>query len=640
MLQAIRDRASGWIAYIIVLLISIPFALWGIQEYFGGGDPRIAAEVNGEEIPMFVFNRELQQQKQYLRAMMGGQLPAQYSDLALRESVLSRVVRNELIRQELDAAGYQIGDRVLFDQIRSMPQFTKNGIFDKQRYEQTLNTMMRTPAQFEQEMSQQIRVSQFVDGISESAFLPAPSFDDYLRLKNQEREISYFKISTDLEKAKAEVTQEQINAFFEDNKHLFQTSERVKLSYIEIQEKNLIERMQVDEEMLRQAYEERADLYVIPEQRRARHILFKIPPASAEDAEKETREIKRRAEQLVSRLRSGEDFAVLAEQYSQDPLSAKKGGELGIIAPGDMDPDFEGALFAMELDQISDPITTPNGIHIIQLTEVTPKQQKEFDQVRDQVALDYKQRMAESEFLELTEQLLTLSYEQPDSLDPVAAALGLAVKESDWLTRDQGEGLGAYPEIRQQAFNQEVLEQGRNSDLIELDDGHVVVIRIKEHEDAKPKTLQEVEEEIKDLVAEKNARMQSAERAKEAINELHSGSDVATVAQKYSSELKEPGFVKRNDTQVPEPILSKAFMLARPSSDTETVDSLAIADSDYAVVLLKSVREPDANNADNERKADEMRQAREYATREIEACLEAMEATADVRIMRENFDNL
>ena len=638
MLQAIRDRASGWIAYIIVLLISIPFALWGIQEYFGGGDPRIAAQVNGEEIPMFVFNRELQQQKRYLRALMGGQLPAQYSDLVLREDALNRVVRNELLRQELDDAGYLIGDKVLVDQIRAMPRFAKDGVFDKQRYEQALNAMMRTTVQFEQEMSQRIRVSQFVEGVSQSAFLPVASMDDFLRLKNQQREIVYFVIPADVDGVRAEITQEQIQAYYETNKHLFRTPDRVKLSFIELREQDLIERIELDEALLRQNYEEHADLYVTPEQRRARHILLKLPSSSADDAEKENNGVRLRAEQLISRIRAGEDFAMLAEQNSEDVLSAKNGGELGLLAPGDMDSEFEEVLFALDVDQISDPIETQQGIHIIQLMEIVPRQQKSLDQVRDQVALDYKQRAAESEFLELTEQLLTLSYEQSDSLAPAAEALALTVKTSEWLTRDQGEGIGTYPKVRQEAFNQEVFEQGRNSDLLELNDGHVLVIRIKEHENAKPKTLQEVEQEIRDLVAENTARERAAEKGREAIKELRAGSDASALAQKFGSELVEPRYIKRGDTQVPESISNKAFVLVRPAPDADTVGGLPMSGGDYAVVSLRAVQE--GKQTDSDRKTVTMSQSLDYGTREMEATFEAMESAADVRIMRENFENL
>ncbi|MEN8130557.1 MAG: SurA N-terminal domain-containing protein [Pseudomonadota bacterium] len=637
MLQTIRDRASGWIAYIIILLISIPFALWGIQEYLGGSDPRLAAEVNGQEIPVQSFNREFQQQKRYLQQMIGGQLPPQYSDVVLRENALQRVVRNELLRQELDDAGYHVADKVLFEQLSSIPSFSNNGVFDKGRYELVLQSQRRTTVEFERDLRQQIRVSQFIDGISNSAFLPNSSVNDYLRLKHQQRDVAYFVITADKERASAELEDDDIQSYFDSHKERYKTPERVKLSYLELKEQELVESMEVEEDILRQLYEEQADQYTNPEQRRARHILLKVPTLNNDKADlKKLDETRQRAEKLVASLRKKGDFVALAKEFSDDALSASSGGDLGFIVRGDMEPSTEKVLFNLGIDQISDPIKTDKGFQILQLLEITAEERRDFDEVRDQIALDYQQRSAESQFLELAEQLLTLSYEQPDSLAPAAEALALNIKDTDWITKIKGEGLGSHAKIREAAFLEEVLRQGRNSELVELVDGHVVVFRVNEHEVAKLKALDEVREEIRlTLVADK-ARDQAASQGAQAIAELRAEADAVAVAQKFGNQLQEFGWVKRDDRKVPNAILNKAFVLEKPQASAPTVGGVQLANGDYGVIVVKAVQENEPMEKDA--KAVVMQQTQDYGDRELEATFKAMEAGADVRIMRENID--
>ncbi len=442
MLQAIRDRASGWIAYIIVILICIPFALWGIHQYFGGDDPLLAAEVNGQEIPLRLLNQEYQQQKRYYQSIMGKQLPQEYEDRQLKENALANLVRNELLRQEVEKAGYHISDNVLLSQIQEIPAFFSNGVFDKQRYEQILEMQRRTPTEFEHRLRQQIRVSQFIEGLSQSAFIPGQSIDDYRRLVNQHRRFTYFIIHTDLAKANAEVSDEAIEKYYKTHKNKFNTPPRVKLDYVELTEKSLIASTPATDQQLREYYQSQPDSYQTPEQRHARHILLKLSSSPTTKKNQSAKQVEKRAQELVAQLRSGQKFSDLAKEYSEDSLSASSGGDLGWIARGDMDHEFENTLFNLKLNQISEPIKTESGYQIIQLIDIKPANRKAFDEVRGQVEKEYKQHIAEDQMTDLTEQLITLSYEQPDTLEPVADALGIPIKHTAWITADGGPDIG------------------------------------------------------------------------------------------------------------------------------------------------------------------------------------------------------
>jgi peptidyl-prolyl cis-trans isomerase D len=237
----------------------------------------------------------------------------------------------------------------------------------------------------------------------------------------------------------------------------------------------------------------------------------------------------------------------------------------------------------------------------------------------------------------MVEQLLTLSYEQPDSLTAAAEELALEVKTTSWVTEKHGEGLAADSKIRQVAFSEEVLKQGRNSDLVELADGHVVVLRIEQHEDAKPKTLEEVDEEIRSAIANDKARGRAATQGKQAVDELRSGSDISVEAKKINAQLQEPGLINRENKQVSEPILNKAFVIKKPVEGAISVGGVQLVNGDYAVIVLRSIQENPQIDEDKETLVKQ--QAVEYGSRELEAVFKTLETGADIRIMRENLED-
>jgi peptidyl-prolyl cis-trans isomerase D len=634
MLQTIRDRASGVVAYAIVILISIPFALWGINQYFGGGDALVAAQVNGNEIPLSAFTSQYQQQRRYLRSVMGGRLPPGYDEAALKRNVIRGMVREALLAEDLERAGYRVSDGELARFIASLPAFQNNGHFDRQRYDQVLQSQRRSKTQFEAELRGQLRKSQFEDGIRQSAFLPQPLHREYLRLKGQQRDIAYFVIPADVEKAREQITETQIESYFKDQPGRFQTPERVKLAYIELDEAKLLEGMDVDEAALRQFYEEQADRYVRPEERRARHILIKPKVAEGEAAVQAKGQARKQVLGLVERLRKGEDFAALARQHSHDQLSALSGGELGVITRGDLDPKVDQALFGLAVEEISDPIETASGFEILQVLEVKPAEQRPFEAVRERVEREYRQRLAERRFIELAEELLTLSYEQSDSLEPAAQALGLPIRGTGWVNRQEGEGLAANPKVREAAFSEDVLQGARNSDLVELSDTHVLVLRVAEHEPAQTRPLEAVREEIRAILAREAARESALEAGRAAVAQIRQGVPPGRVAEDHGLIPEEPGFVPRTQSKLPRQVLLKAFALNKPAAGEISAAGTQLPEGGYAVVVLRGVREGAADPGDGTPAA--ARQAQEYGTRELEAAYAALEAGAEVRIFQEN----
>jgi len=627
MLTAIRDRVSGWIAYAIVVLISLTFALWGVDQYFGGADERVVAEVNGVEIPMEAFSYQFQQERSYLQQAYDGELPAGQNDAVLKQVVIQGMTRAEVLQQETQSAGYRVSDAVLLNELGGMQVFHTDGQFDPQRYEQLLQAQQQTTSGFEDNLRSQIGLSYFEEGINRSAFLPRATREQLLSLQNQRRSVEYFTFPADPEEVK--VKDKAITTYYQANRQHFQSPARVRLAYIDLSEQALTRSLDLDERALRAFYGGQAGLYTEPEQRRARHILIKSS-GGGKDADA----VLKRASELAARARQGEDFATLAKAHSEDALSASSGGDLGFIARGDMDASFEDALFALNKGETSAPVKTALGYQVVQLADVKPARSESFARVRDQVERDYRRENAKEAFIERAEQLVTVSYEQSGSLQPAAEALGQQVRESGWITRKQGSGIGTNQKIRNAAFHDDVLNGGRNSDMIELSPGRAVVARVIDHQPAKVQPLEAVREDIERILAVRAARRQATQAGKQALAVLRDGKSMAEVARRSDLEPQALTAIQRTDRSLPQPVVEKLFALVKPAAGNPTYGGVPLAEG-FAIIALVDVQAGDAIKAAASEGSASDPDAR-YGERERDAVYRALEAGAEIRIMQEN----
>jgi peptidyl-prolyl cis-trans isomerase D len=632
MLQSIRDRVSGIIAYTIVILISIPFALWGIQQYFGGGGDQVVATVNGEDIPAQAFNRELQRQRNALLQAFGGRLPPGFDEKVLRRRALDAMVRQYLLNQEVDRLGYSVSDAQLIEAIQAIPQFQVDGRFDPQRYDLVLKQQHRSKVEFEQIIRQQLRLEQYEGGLADTAFLAPAQVRDYQRLRDQKRELRYFVIAPDLEAVKAALTDEEIQGYYQSHLDDFQRPAQVRIQYVRVGMSDLERRVEPDEAALRAFYEEQADRYVTPEERRVRHIVVRF----GGDSGRTEAQARQRIGEAAARLAEGEAFDTVAQALSDDELTRDRGGDLGWIARGDLSRDFDAVAFRLEPGERSEPVKVGNGFEIVEVMEVRPAVQKPFEEVRDQVATEYRRREAERAFLDVTEQMMTLGYEQSDTLQPVADAVGAEIQESDWFSRDRGEGVAAEAAVREAAFGAEVYEEGRNSDLIELPDGSALMLRVADKRPPQALPLEEVREQVVERLALDKAREQAAQQGVEAVKKLRDGADPAEVAASLGASLEAPGPVTRTEARVPPPVRARAFALQRPGDDGPVIDGLALDGARYAVVILDAVLDPQVDRTDP--KLFEQL-ARGYGGRELEAALRALEAEAEIEVRAEGLES-
>jgi peptidyl-prolyl cis-trans isomerase D len=632
MLQKIRDKASGWIAYAVIILISIPFALWGLDQYLGGAPAQVVAEVNGVEITQRAFQQEYQAQRQQLAQMFGGRIPSGVvDDETLRDNALQTLIRRELVMQAAEKKGFRIGAQTVATEIRAIPGFQRDGAFDPERYRQILESQRRSPSQFEALMREGILLEQFQRGYQEAAFLPGPMLDDYLTLRNERRLISVHTVPAENFVDQGQVDDAQIAAYYERHSDEFRTAERVRLAYLMLDEATLRDEVSVTEADLRREYEQRRDQFTRPEERRARHILVSVPQDADEAAWARAEE---RAHELRRRLDEGAEFAELARQESDDPLASTGGGDLGFIARGDMDPDLEALLFTLREGDVSQPVRTRLGFQIISLTDIRPAERTPFAEVREEVEAEYRSRRIESLQIEMTERLLTESFEQPGNLDAAAEATGLEVQRTDWFTREGAEqGIAAEPAVLAAAFSEDV-RAGRNSDLIDLPDGRALVIRIDEREPAAPRPLEEVAEEIRLRLVWEEARARAESAAQKALERLRGGESFNEVIADLPGYGSAEKWVTRDAADVSPRILSHVFTLPRPDGDASIQAGIPVDAGDYAVVVLHGWEPGETDSGQRTQAAEQLTGV--YGGLEFEALYQALEAEAEIRIHRGN----
>ena len=348
MLQDIRDSASSWVAYIIIGLLVLSFAMWGIQEYFGGGAAPPVATINGNEITLSAFNQQVQQRKQMLQSVLGENYQQQYPDESIvRKQVIKDMVRTELLRQEVDDAGFEISNQNLIRRIHAIPQFQKDGKFDPEQYKRILESQRYNKTQFESELREQDKLRQFENSLAASSFIPKAELQRFQKISEQTRDFKYALVEVNPDAIT--VADADIESYYNESKQFYQTPEQVKLAYVELKEQDLADSISVSDEDAQAIYDSQPERYQTAQLRKARHIMFKVSSELGSDA-MEWDEAMEKANALVAKLEEGASFAELATQNSEDTLSAQKGGEIGFIAPGDFSSkELEDALFSLEI---------------------------------------------------------------------------------------------------------------------------------------------------------------------------------------------------------------------------------------------------------------------------------------------------
>ena len=565
MLQSIRDGSRSWGAKIIIGVMVAAMALFGIESLFGlfGSDPDEVASVNGQ--PIMRQQVELGVQ----RALRSGQVPPE-QERALRSDMLDQLITQELLSQYAEEGGFAVSEEQLDQLIVSLPEFhDQDGRFSAEVFRNRLAGAGYTPLSFREELRVDIQRQHLQQGLAFSDFSLPNEQERLAELQRQERSLRYVVLDGDDVEADINVNEDDLQAYYDAHQERYERPEQVRIEYVVVDRQAMAEGRDVDEETLRDAWREQnrdAD-------RQVSHIMITFGDERTRDEAQEMAETAKQA------LDSGESFADTALRYSDDTASAEEGGDLGVISRGFFGDSFDEAAFSLEEGDVSQPVELDNAFHIIQVTDI---QGPTFEEQRAELAREVALSDVDDEFNQRVQQLIDESF-AADDLQSVAESIGLTLNESDWLARDdEAEGVLSEPGVMSAAFSNDVLEEGYNSEVIELDQDRRMVLRIAEQRDATLLPLDEVREEVEMSVAAEQQQQALREEAQSLISELQAGEQVDI------NWLEANNVSRQADTTVPQTIVQEAFRMPRPD-EGESVYRAVELPQGVAVVAVDSV---------------------------------------------------
>ena len=507
MLEAIRKHAQGWLAKVILALIAITFALFGVDSYMKGDKSGgMVAEVGDVGISREELAREIQTQTDRMREAMGPAFdPAVAETADFRKQVLDSLIERKALLQDAQKNKFLAPDAYLASVLAQIPAFQQDGKFSQQRYEAVLRQNGRTPAQFENELRQGFMLDVVTSPVTLAAFPSTASLTQIARLVAQQREIAWADLPASTVASQVKVTQADVERDYAAHKAEFTEPEQIRAEYLVLDRASVAAGIAVSDQAVADYYAANAAKFGQPEQRSASHILIAVD----KNADAATRaKAKAKATELAQILqKSPQRFAELARTQSQDPGSAAQDGSLGSFARGMMVKPFEDAVFSMKPHEIRGPVESDFGYHIIRLDGIQPAKVAPLNEVRAEVVDEVRKQQAQKAFADLADNFGNLVYENAQSLQPAAAAAKLSVKQSDWMSVKTAPAPFNNAALSAALFSAESIKSKQNTEAIEVQSGTLVAARVIDHRPARLRPLAEVAAEIE-------ARLQAEQRAK------------------------------------------------------------------------------------------------------------------------------
>lgn len=589
MLQNLRESSQGIIAKVIVGFIIVTFALWGVDSLVGlASDPGAPVTVNGVDISEAEIQNAIEMQRRQLITQMGDNVDtAMLEDSLLRGVVVEGLIEQSLLLQSAEQQGLSVSAQALDQIILNTREFQIEGRFDKDQFNAVLRNAGLTPMMYRGLLRKELLMGQEQSAIVATAFMLVDEAKAIAAIDQQTRDARFQLIQLADTLASVEVNDADISAYYQANQAGFMSPELIALDYIELNRSDLIDAVSIDEAELQAQFQRLVEGFEGQEARDAAHILIALSTERDQDKAKAV------AEQLRQKLNEGADFAELARLHSDDSGSAADGGALGLVEQGVMVPEFERALFAMQTGEVSEPVETEFGYHLIRLNRIDKGAPPSFDKVR--VELEYQQREQKSEarFVALSEQLADLSFSAADLLEP-SEQLQLAISSTALFGREGGvDSFSTNPRVLKAAYSDDVLSKGHNSELIELSRDRVAVIRLKQYQPASAQALTEVREQILTLLKQQKAEQLVQERAQHIFAEAKG----LSIEQVTGSPWQQQNNISRSEA-VLDPLQVRAlFKMPKPAAGQLSWTHVKLSDGSAAVMGLSAVHpgaEPEA----------------------------------------------
>ena len=631
MLQAMRNKMHGWPSIIVLGIAVAAMSLFGMEGYLGGSSDTYVAKVGKREISQTAFQDRMNQLRQQVSAQQG-----EHFDSAIFEKpetkvrVLDGMINEQLLLQANADWGMRVSDQALRSAIAEIPAFQVNGKFDSTSYRAFLTSNGKTPDMFESEIRASLATQLLPQAISDSTIISDAGVDDFLSLVTQRRDLRYFLLPKP-EPADKQVTDAQIESWYKSHQSEYMNPEEVSVKYVEVDAAKLKPKAAPSDEELKERYAQEKQRFVQPEQRLVSHILINVPPNASPEQQKAA---LAKVDKIEAEATPA-NFAKLAEQNSQDLGSRRQGGDLGWLEKGVTNAAFDSAMFSLQQGQISKPILSSDGYHVIWLREIRSGESKPFSEVRGQLVKEATKATRDHQYNELAGKMADQTYSNPSSLEPASVALGLPITTTPLFSRTNGQGLTANPKVVAAAFSDDVLVHGNNSGLIDLGNDHSVVIHVDKHVPAAPKPLSEVRAQVQQSIVGERIAAAARKEADAALARLRKGESVDLVAKSLGAKVvSEPDAIQGQSMQVPPPVLKKAFLLAHPSAPNKPEFAIVdMGDGGFALLAVDKVQAGDLSKVTAEER-DTLRHqmAQAYGSEATRELLEMLRSKTKIKI--------
>ena len=623
MFDAVRNNQR--IVQIFLGLITLPFAFWGVDSYVrNSGAGNDVASIGDSRVTVQQFDQALRERQDQMRQAMGASFkPEMINSPEARLSVLNSLIDQQLLMLESSKNRLVVTDGALRDVIGSIPSLQEDGKFSMEKYERALRAQGMSQPQFEAKLRQDLTLRQLMGTISDSAFVSQAQATTILNLQLEERQYSEFRIAPEQYADKVKVDADAVKKFYDQNQAQFEIPEQVKVEYVILSLDSMLSQISVSDAEIKARFEGHKDKYQQPEERRASHILI------VAKTEGEKAAAKAKAEEVLKEVRkTPAKFADLAKQYSQDPGSAKSGGDLGYFGRGMMVKAFEEAVFKQKEGEMSDVLESEFGYHIIKLTGIKTAKVKSLDEVRADIVSELKREAATRKFAESAEAFNNTVYEQSDSLQPAAEKFKLKIQQSGWLKKnpDQREAAALGPlaneKILASLFSEDAVKNKRNIEAYEIAPNTLLSARVVEHVAASTRPLESVKNDIEKLLKAQEAATLAKNTGESRLEELKKGGDDKLAW----SSLKSASRMQSRD-------LPPAAVRAVFKAEVQKLPAYAGASVGGAYVLYKIVKVNAPEKLDETRRnALQNEYAHILAQEELSAYLNALRARYKIDI--------
>ena len=631
MLSTIRDKATGWIAGVIIGLLVISFAFWGVSFYSGQSGSINVALVNDTEISFRSFQRSFAQLRKQMLSILGDSLSLDEEEL-IKNQTIEKLIESELINQLVVDSKLNITNEKLVDSIKSIEVFRDDTGFDREKYERAISSIGMPTTVFEAQLRMDLLSEQLQAGFSETIFILDYELENVLRLESQSRNITYAILGLPSFIESGEISEPDIEAYYETNPNLFTSKEQVKIEYLELSVNELMKDVETDEDTLRSFYNDNKDNYDIVEQRSVQKLFVRID-------EKVTDEVKSKANSVINAaldlVNQGNDFEEIVKQSTEEEGMLEFSAH-SFMSKGIMDPEIDDFLFNSDEGAISSVIETKGGVNIVKVVEIRGGPENKYEKYAEQVEEDYKIKQAELQFFDLADQLTTLAYENSDNLEIASDAINKDIIETEYFDRTSDlEGSLSNPLIISKSFDPELITSGNNSDVIELSEDHIVILRILDHKQPFTKPLDDVRNEVIANIRLKHAKENINGIVNAIVSELKSGILPKEITSHNDIEWTTVEKVKRDDVTVNRAILRSAFEAGKPV-DKPIITSKPLGSGDYAIIIVEIAHDEVLDIDEEQKKSTDLKLRRVFSTGEWQNLLKDVRSNSDIRIFNEN----